>query len=409
MMDSNLPAIAGGEAAKKTPFATANRYGKEELQELKEALEQGSLFYAGGKKVAALEAAICEMIGVKHAVVTSSGTASIHAACIAAGVSPGDEVITTPITDMGTIVPILYQGGVPVFADLDPVTYNIDPASVEAAITEKTVAIIAVHLTGNACDLDALQTIAEEHRLCLIEDCAQAWGCAYDGRPVGSHGAIGCFSFNEFKHIACGDGGVVVTNDAETARRLRWATDKGYNREPDALQRDPHFLANNYRMTELQAAVGLAQCRKLPGIVEKRRAWAEALTAKINDLPGLRLPVAAAKAEQSYWFYMMRVQPEALGADATEFAEALTKEGLPAGAHYIQRPIYAFPLLTEHSLFKHGAHPSDGYDYKMGLCPESEAILDTCVILPIKETYSDTDLEETVTAIRRVVQWFAAR
>ncbi len=212
------PAIAGGKPAKTTPFGKFKRYGDEELAQLKEAIEQGSLFYAHGKKVAALEAAFAQKVQSQHAIACSSGTTSIHAALIAAGISPNDEVIIPPISDMGTVFPILWQGAVPIFADLDDRTFNLLPSAVESAITPKTKAIIAVHLAGNSCDLDALKKIADRHKLWLIEDCAQSHGCTYHGKPVGTVGQIGCFSFNEFKHISCGDGGVAVTDDPALAQ-----------------------------------------------------------------------------------------------------------------------------------------------------------------------------------------------
>src|SRR5438093_4482139 len=192
---------------------------------------------------------------------------------MAAGVSPGDEVIVPPITDMGTVLPVLWQNAVPIFVDLDPRTYNMTPATVEQAITPRSRAIIAVHLAGNACDLKALKAIADKHKLWLIEDCAQSHGCTYDGKPVGTVGQLGIYSYNEFKHISCGDGGLVVTNDNSLATKARLATDKAYNRAPGATAREPHFLADNYRMTELQGAVALAQLGKLDSIVSRRRAW----------------------------------------------------------------------------------------------------------------------------------------
>ncbi len=412
---TDLPAVAGGKPAKETPYGREPRYGDEELQQLREALEQGTLFYAQGKKVTALEEAFARLCGARHAVATSSGTASIHAALIALGVSPGDEVITTPITDMGTVVPILYQGAVPVFADLDPHTYNLSPDAVEACITPRTRAILAVHLTGNACDLRALRAIADRHGVLLIEDCAQAHGCLYEGRPVGAWGHVGCYSLNEFKHIACGDGGVVVTDNADWATRLRLATDKGYNRSRVpasagvALERKPYFLANNYRMTELQGAVALAQLPKLPSIVERRRRWCARLSAALHGLPGLSLPQVTPRCEPSWWFYMMRVEPETLGADADQFTQALRAEGLPVSAHYTERCIYEYPLLADHSAYERGEHPYEDHPYGPGQCPHAEAILETCVQLAVNQAYTDTDLDETVRAIRRVAAWFRER
>jgi len=402
----DIPAIAGGQPAKTTPYGREPRYGEAELQQLREALEQGSLFYAHGNKVKTLEKRFAEMNGVPYAIACSSGTAAIHAALIAVGVSPGDEVITSPITDMGSIIPILFQGAVPMFADLHPHTYTLLPESVEARITPRTRAVLAVHLWGNACDLHALRDICRRHNLWLIEDCAQAFGCRYMGEPIGTLGDIGCFSLNEFKHISCGDGGIVITRDERLASRLRLATDKCYNREPGVTQRNPIFLANNYRMTELQGAVALAQLEKLDSIVARRRQWCEALSERLQDVPGISLPQPTAGCEPSWWFYMLRVAPETLGADADAFAEALRAEGVPAGAHYIGQCVYEYPIFANHSAFERGTHAYTARTYTKGLCPFAEAILDTCVLLPVSEAYTQTDLEETARAIRRLAQWY---
>ena len=405
----DLPAIAGGKPAKTTPFGKSKKYGDEELAQLREAIEQQTLFYAQGKKVKALEAAFAQAQGVKHAIACSSGTAAIHAAMIATGISPGDEVIVTPVTDMGSIIPILFQGAVPVFADLDPHTYNITPESVLQRITAKTRAILAVHLAGVSCDLKGLKDVADARHLTLIEDCAQAWGCEYGGKPVGTTGRVGCFSFNEFKHISAGDGGMVVTDDEAFAKRLRLATDKCFDRTPGASpkQRQATFLANNYRMTELQGAVALAQLAKLPSIVRRRRSWVGRLHEGLKDLPGLSRPAITPGCEPSWWFYLMRVEPKELGGhDADAFVKAMKAEGVPLGAHYIGAPIYEYPLFADHTAFDHGPpHPFTSQEYKPGLCPVAEEILKTCVMLQINEGYTDEDLEQTILAFKRVTSW----
>ncbi len=406
---TDKPAIAGGKPIKSTPYHKEKRYGEEELKELREAIDSQNLFYAGGRKVKELEKQFAARQASHHAIACSSGTAAIHSACIAAGISPGDEVIVPPITDMGTILPVMWQGAIPVFVDLDPQTYNMTPAAIEAAITPKTRAIIAVHLAGNSCDLDAISAIANKHRLVLIEDAAQAHGLKYDNRPIGSIGHIGCFSFNEFKHIACGDGGIVITNDAELGRKLRLATDKCYDRTAAAGQRDARFLANNYRMTELQGAVALAQLGKLDSIIQRRQSWCSRLTERLGKLPGVQLPRPTEKSTHSYWFYMMRVDKSQLGADADEFAKAMKAEGVPTSAHYIGKPIYEYPLFVDHSAFDHGEHPFKAIDYKKVKCETAEAILQTCVILAVNEAYSDADLDDTVKAFERVVGYFQGK
>ncbi|MES2460468.1 MAG: DegT/DnrJ/EryC1/StrS family aminotransferase [Armatimonadota bacterium] len=401
------PAIEGGEPTKKTPYGSEKRYGAEELKELTEALEQGTLFYSQGKKVFQLEETFAATYGAKYGVTCSSGTTAIHTALTALGISPGDEVIVPPITDMGTLSPILYQNAVPVFADLTPHGYVLDTESVRAAITPRTKAVIAVQLWGNTCDMRALRALCDEHNIFLVEDCAQAFHSTYDGQLIGTTGHVGCFSFNEFKHISCGDGGIVITNDAELAGRLRLSTDKCYNRQPDALVRQPLFLANNYRMTELQGAVALAQLPKLESIVERRRRWCEALSADLSTVEGITLPTPTPGCNPSWWFYMMRVQPEILGADADGFCKALGAEGIRATAHYIGKPIYAYPIFTDHSAYQRGSHAFESIDYTAVTCPVAEAILETGVTLPVNQAFTDTDREEIVRGVRRVAAWFA--
>lgn len=407
--DDATPAIAGGAPAMAGPYGRETRYGEPELRQLREALEQGTLFYAQGRKVRALEEAFANRLGLGHAVACSSGTAAIHAALIALGVSPGDEVITSPITDMGSVIPILFQGAVPVFADVDPRTANLDPAAVERAITPRTRAVVAVHLAGNACDLDALSALCSARGVPLVEDCAQALGCTYRGRPAGTRGAVGCFSLNEFKHISCGDGGLVVTDDADLAVRLQLAVDKCYDRRPGVAVRSPTFLAANYRMTELQGAVALAQLSRLDDIVARRRAWCSALTTALAGTPGLLLPEPTAGCDPSWWFYLMRVDPERLGADADGLAAALRAEGLPTGAHYIGQCVYEYPLFVNHTAFARGAHPFAARPYGAGLCPSAEEVLRTCVLLSVNEGYTREDLEGTARGIRRSAAWLAAR
>jgi dTDP-4-amino-4,6-dideoxygalactose transaminase len=408
-MTIDNPAIAGGEPTIKKPLTVTKRYGREELRQLKEALAQNSLFYAHGKKVKQLEADYAAMMGFKYGIATSSGTATIHTAIMAAGISPGDEVIVPPITDMGTIVPVLWQGAIPIFADLDPHTYTLSPESVEKHITPRTKGIVAVHLAGNACDMDALMAIARKHNLAIVEDCAQAHGCLYKGKAVGHFGVAGCYSFNEFKHIGCGDGGVMVTNDAEFARRARLATDKCYNREPGVTGRAPTFLANNYRMTELQGAVGLAQIERLANIIKRRRNWCEKLTRQLSTMRGISVPKTTEGCDHAWWFYLMRVDAAALGGNVDEFAAALQSEGLPVSAHYINQTIYEYPLFVDHSAFTRGSHPFAAVSYHKGLCPVAEEILNTCVMMKINEGYTAADLTATVRAIRRVVKWFNAK
>jgi dTDP-4-amino-4,6-dideoxygalactose transaminase len=210
---------------------------------------------------------------------------------------------------------------------------------------------------------------------------------------------------NDFKHISAGDGGMVLTDDPEVAVRMRLATDKGYSRVKDAAERNPTFLCNNYRMTELQGAVGRAQLRKMDSIIERRQKWVGELIQRIGHLPGLQMPEVTAGSEASWWFFMFRVDPEVLGLDADRFAEAMAAEQCPTGAHYIGRCIYEYPIFLNHSAFANGSHAYQSVKYKKGMCPQAEDLLQHCLILPINEGFTQQDLDETVRAFEKVVGW----
>ena len=214
-MDKSKLALYGGPKAKTTPMGTGPRFGEEDLKYLKEAIDQNTLFYWYGNQVKQLTARFAELYGAPYCTATSSGTAAIHVALGICGVTAGDEVITSPVTDMGTIIGIVYQNAIPVFADLDPHSYTLDPKSVEEKITDKTKAIIAVHLTGGPTDMDAIMDIARRHNLKVIEDCAQSYMATYKGQLLGTIGDVGCFSLNDFKQISAGDGGLILTKTQE--------------------------------------------------------------------------------------------------------------------------------------------------------------------------------------------------
>jgi perosamine synthetase len=403
-------AILGGTKAKSTPYGTGSKYGPEEEREVLSALKQGTLFYAFGQKTKALCSRFSELYGLKHAVATSSGTASVHVALGCVGVGPGDEVILTPITDMGSVIGVLYQGAVPVFADMEPHTYAPDPDSIEAQITDRTRAIIVIHLAGNPAKMDRIMEIARKRNVAVIEDCAQAWLTQYQGRYAGAFGAMGCFSLNEFKHISAGDGGLVGTDDPALGRLAALWADKCYDRT--AKVRDPWFLAPNYRMNELTAAVSLAQMEKAAAIVERRSVLGRRLTAGISGLAGVQPMQEQPGGRCSYWFYMFRVDPAALGVDRNRFVEALKAEGVACEAGYVQDVMYNYRLFREKSAFPHSRWPFEDprtgktVEYPAGLCPEAEAIVKTCVWMPLNQWFTDRDIEEAAAGIGKVARHF---
>jgi len=409
-------ALEGGPRAKKHPYGRGRRFGKAELKELKEALDQETLFYVRGKKVRQMCETFRKLIRARHCVATSSGTASIHVALGALGIGPGDEVITSPISDFGSVIGILYQNAIPVFADLDPHTYNMDPASVERCITRKTRALLVVHLAGNPADMNPLMKIARRRKLAVIEDCAQSYLASYRGRFVGTLGDVGCFSLNDFKHISAGDGGMVVTDSDELAGRLATFADKNYRRQKGGTPlREIASLAPNYRMTELQGAVALAQIRKLKSICKRRNAVGDGYTKGLKGIPGIHPPKVTPGGRSTYWFYMFRVDPDVLGTSRDEFVQAVAAEGIAASSGYIPAPLYQWEIFRRRSVYPHSRCPYDckhtrkGIVYRKGQCPEAERILETSVKLPVSEFFTATDVRETVRGIRKVAEHFLSK
>ncbi len=395
-------AIDGGTPVRTKPFPPRQPFGDREVELVSQAIRSQNLFSPGGTMVPELERRFAALYGVSHTVASTSGTAAIHVALGALNPEPGDEIITAPITDAGTIAPILFQNCVPVFADVDD-TYNIAPSDVEAKITPRTRAIIAVHLFGNPCDLDALAAIASRHGIALIEDCCQAHLTDYQGRLCGTIGHIGCFSLQQSKHMTCGDGGLTITRDPALAERMALFRDKGWPRKPGA--RGYVLLGLNYRMTELQAAVALGQIEKVAGVVRRRNELGDRLSALIREAPGIIPAPVTPGGRHTYWSYGLRV----VGHDPARFAAALRAEGVPCGQGYIGKPIYlCMEALASRRTFGGSSHPLDGchggraLDYVEGMCPRTEAILRQMVTLGIHEHLADSDIADMAAAINKV-------
>jgi dTDP-4-amino-4,6-dideoxygalactose transaminase len=406
MMKNNTLAIFGGQQVKTTPFGTGKRFGLDEATELLEALEQNTLFYHFGNKVKQFLSDFNEMYGVKYSVATSSGTAALHVALGAAGVTVGDEVITSPITDQGTVIGILYQNAVPVFADLEPHSYNLTAESIERVITPKTKAIIVVHLAGNPCDMEPIMELAKKHKIKVIEDCAQSYLTTYKGRLTGTIGDYGCFSTNDFKHISTGDGGIVTINSGqeEDYYTTHAFADKNYKRQEKSVIRDIEYLAPNYRMTELQGAVGIAQLKKLEWICTRRNELGEQLTVGIQNTKGIH-PMKITKGGWcSYWFYMFTLDSESLKCTREEFSTALLAEGIPNSPGYIPQVLYAQSLFQQKQAYLNSHYPFDqgNYDYAIGSCPNAERILQNAIRLDIIEFFENKDIEDMITALNKV-------
>jgi len=405
-------ALYGGTPVKTTPYGTGNRFGKEELKNLEEALNQNTLFYWFGNMTKRFTKKFADMYNVKYCVATSSGSASVHVALGAVGVGPGDEVITAPITDMGSVIGILYQNAIPVFADLDPHTYNMDPKSIEAKITDRTKAIVVVHLGGNAAEIDEICRIAKEHNIYVIEDCAQSYCCKYKGKYAGTFGDIGCFSLNDFKHISAGDGGMIVTDNEELYYKALMFADKNFNRLGPEVVKNVPYLAPNYRINELTSAVALAQLDKVEDICAKRNAYGNKLNAALQNIKGLYPHKVLDGCDCSWWFYMLRINEEEIGTTRKEFCKALSAEGIICYEGYIPSCVYQYDMFKNKTFYPGTTEcPADGtygrnIEYKTGDCPVAEEILATCLKLAINEFHTEQDLEDTITAINKVCNYF---
>jgi len=408
-------ALYGGEPVRSQPFptianASGRTFGAEELALLREVIESGSLNRGHGRKVAQLEEEFAALYGVKHCTASTSGTAAIHVALGAINPEPGDEVITAPITDVGTVIPILLQNCIPVFADVDPATFNMDPEDLRRRITERTKVIIPVHLTGGPCDMDPIMKIAEEHHLYVIEDCSQAYLTEYKGKWVGTIGHFGCFSLQQSKHISTGDGGLTITNDDGLGERATLFANKGWPNYGSG-GRDYVMFGCNYRMTELQGAVGLAQLTKLPDAVRARQERAALLTSLISGIPGVLTPAVPQGGVHTFWFYPLRVDQQVLGISTGLFAQALSEEGIPASAHYIGKPIFLYDLLRSKQVFGASHCPWDcprrpvsTVRYEPGACPQTEKALDDLVVLPMNEKFTEQDVRDLAAGIHKVVE-----
>ncbi len=417
-MSSAKLAIEGGAPVRTQPFptvgnASGRRMGEEEIRNLTEAIHSGRLFRYGGTFVTRLEQEFARLHGAKHAIAATSGTTALHVAVGAVQPNPGDEIITSPITDMGTIIPILFQNAIPVFADLEPDTYCLQPRSVEERLTERTAAIVVVHLFGQPTDMDPILELAGRRGIPVIEDCAQAYLAEYHGKLVGTMGALGCFSMQQSKHMTAGDVGIVITDDDELATRARLFADKGWPRGGEA--REYLFLGNNYRMNELTGAVACAQLGKVESVVAARRAAAEKLNARVRQIPGVNPPGVRAGCRHSYWQYPITIDEEVLRASPRDFVAALSAEGVPAGHGYIGRPIYMTQMLYNRTAYGTSHCPwtceyaARNIQYQESDCPNTVEILRRIIVMPMNENYTDQDINDIAEGLDKVAAHYRSK
>lgn len=422
---AELPAIAGGTPVRKQllPGITdplGRSLGEEEIFEITQVMRSGKLNRNHGSKVLELETLWAAKHDVTFATASATGTAAIHVALGVLPLNPGDEVITTPVTNIGTVLPILSQNCIPVFADIDPRTHNIDPEAVERAITPRTRAIIAVHFMGQSCDMDALMEIAQRHQLYLIEDCAIAHLATWRGRLVGTIGDLGCFSFQQSKHLTCGDGGMTITNDPQWGERMGFFADKGDDRREG--RKEHRMFGLNYRMTEMHGAVLLAQLSKADSLISRRQEVAAGISAGIAEVPGVEGPYVAKEAVHTYYYYPLTLVPDILGIRAAEFTVALEAEGLGQveglGTAGDQGPLHLWDIFqrqqafgTSHFPWDYDGRKLEDVDYSPGSCPAAEEFSDPqrsrTLKLPCNAGLSNDDVEDIVQAIRKVASFYA--
>jgi len=334
-------------------------------------------------------------------VAASSGTAAVHLAISACGFEPGSEIITTPITDIGSVTPMLYEDLVPVFADIDPTTLNMDPASVADRVTDKTKAIVAVHLEGHPCDMDGIMNVAKKNDLVVIEDCAQAISALFKGKKVGTIGDIGCFSFMAIKHIITGgEGGMAITRDKQASEKMMISARNILTPGAKAPYDIP-FRVLNYRMTEIQAAIGIEQLKKVGGILARRRRLYHELSRELRSIGTVKLMRAVEGSIPSPWFPFFDIDIHKLEVGLERYAEALTREGISCAAGYTKIPIYEYSLMK--SPRRRGESPVR--------CPKAERALGRIIRLwgegDLHESCTSREVEDIAQAFRKLERRFS--
>lgn len=395
-----LPAIAGGVPA--SPIVL--EYGKQYIdQDDIDAVTRVLLseLITCGPEAELLEAKLCELTGARYAVVIANGTAALHAACVAAGIGLGDEVITSPITFAASANCVLYCGGTPVFADIDENEWSISPESIEAHITEKTKAVIAVDYTGQAARLDAIRQICQRHKLIFIEDAAHSLGTVYNGVPVGSYADLTTFSFHPVKTVTGGEGGAILTNSQEYYQKMVLFRSHGITRTPELWQHQSNqvayqeqvLLGYNYRITDFQSALIRSQLNKLSFFSNRRKEIVQRYDEAFYQIEQVRIQKPFLLSDSVRHLYVLRFRLSQLSITRAEIYRALLAENIACNIHYI--PVYHHPYYTQ-------------LGYSKGLCPIAEAFYEEILTLPLHICLTDTDVENVINAVRKIVNYYSS-
>ena len=392
------PAYAGGKPVRETKLYYGHQYlDEKDVQAVVEVLH--SDYLTCGPRITELEQKLCELTGAKYAVVCSNDTAALHIACMAAGVSAGDEVITTPITFLASANCALYCGAKPVFADIDEETYNIDPKEIEKAMTPKTKAVVAVDYTGQVVNLDAIMETCHKQNVVVIEDAAHSIGTLYKGRPIGSIADMTTFSFHPVKTVTAGEGGAVLTDNEEYYKKLLLYRSHGMTRDQAQMTKESEGgwyyqmidLGYNYRMTDMQAALLISQLEKLPMFSKRRKEIVARYNEAFSRIPELTLQQELEGSDSTRHLYILRIKPEKLRIDRRGFFDALAAENIMCNVHYI--PIYLQPYYQE-------------MGYPKGLCPRAEKLYSEMMSLPLYYAMTDQDVEDVITAVQKIVDYY---
>jgi dTDP-4-amino-4,6-dideoxygalactose transaminase len=418
-------AINGGKAVRTELFPAYNTIGKEEKDAVMKVLDTGNLSqflgayhpdFLGGPNVRLFEKEWAAAIDVKYAVSVNSNTSGLFTAMGAIGISPGDEVIVSPYSMSASAVAPLVYGGIPVFADIDPITFCMDPESIVKRITPRTKAILVVHIFGHPADMDSIMTIAKKHNLYVIEDCAQAPMAKYKGKYVGTIGDLGVFSLNYHKHIHTGEGGVITSNNDNLIERCQMIRNHAENIVgPKGVTDLTNMVGFNYRMTEIECAIGIQQLKKLPSLLTERLKNVNFLNKQLAHYEVLELqPTPGEGSVHTYYVHPIKFHSEIAGVDRNTFVNALKAE-IPSaflretapliGAGYV-KPLYLQPVFQERAAwaFNHPVTNNESVSYKKGICPIAEKMHFEVLITHefMRPGMSENDMQDVVTAFKKI-------
>ena len=393
-----LLAIKGGKPIRSTKLFYGRQWvDEDDVLEVSKTLI--SDYLTCGPKITELEKKLCDYTGAKFSVAVSNGTAALHCACIAAGIGPGDEVITTSLTFAASANCVLYCGGTVVFADVNPKTYNIDPDSIEKKITPRTKAIIAVDFTGQAVEVEKIRAICDKHHLVFIEDAAHSIATKYKDKYIGNVADITTFSFHPVKTITGGEGGAVLTNNEELYKKIVLAHTHGITHDEADMSVVPEgpwyyeqvSLGYNYRLTDFQAALLISQMKRLDFFKARRQEIVKRYNEAFKDIPEITIQEEIPESDTCRHLYIIQLNLEKLNCTRREFFDAMSAENVQCQVHYV--PVYWFPYYQN-------------LGFKKGLCPNAEHIYSRIMSIPLYPRLTDEDVEDVIKAVKKIINYY---